>query len=480
MHPERLGRYQIIAATGDNTLGATYLGNDPLLKRKVVLQTVRVDPTVADRSDAPDQFLKDIKVVERLSHVNIATVYDCGREGNLAYIATEFLEGRDLRELIVRDQPVPAELAVDIVAGVADGLAYAHRHGVIHQNVAPAHITVLANGGVKLAGFGIAALQTGSQQADAALQGTTAYLAPEQFSGKRADARTDIFSLAVILYQLLTGKPPFDGDNAAEVMYRIVRKPARWPSRATRLEHRGFDFILARALAKLPDDRYPSAIEFAADLRRARELAERTPLPWPTGGLAQRKSSGSGHPGASRDEDVNGTLASLTSSRRLAYAVVGVALAAGLAFIGWNATRPAPVPVLVAPAAPTSPPATQSAQAPAPSLPTPVVAPVIDGTLRPAPSAPLQTVAPATTTVAAAASDATPPAPVKPATVTLSIAPWGEVFVNNQSRGISPPLTRLELPPGPVRIEIRNTGAPTLVKELNLDAGKTVRLKHKF
>lgn len=473
MHPEKLGRYQIIAATGDNTLGATYLGNDPLLKRKVVLQTVRVDPAVADRSGTPDQFLKDIKVVERLSHVNIATVYDCGQEGDLAYIATEFLEGRDLRELIVRDQPVPAELAVDIVAGVADGLAYAHRHGVIHQNVSPAHITVLANGGVKLAGFGIAALQTGSQQADAALQGTTAYLAPEQFSGKRADARTDIFSLAVILYQLLTGKPPFDGDNAAEVMYRIVRKPARWPSRAARLEHRGFDFILARALAKLPDDRYPSAIEFAADLRRARELAERAPLPWPTGGLAQRKSSGSGHPGASRDEDVNGTPASLTSSRRLAYAVAGVALAAGLAFVGWNATRPpAPPPMLAAPSV------AQSTPAPAPDQPAPVAVPAVDSTPQQTPSAPPLEIAPAA--VAAAATDAATPAPVKPATVTLSIAPWGEVFVNNQSRGISPPLTRLELPPGPVRIEIRNTGAPTLVKELNLDAGKTVRLKHKF
>jgi len=472
MLPEKLGRYQIIAATGDNALGATYLGNDPLLKRKAVLQTVRVAPAVADRSGAPEHFLKDIKAVERLSHVNIATVYDCGQEGDLAYIATEFLDGRDLRELIVRDQPVPAELAVDIVAGIADGLAYAHRHGVIHQNVTPAHITVLANGGVKLSGFGIAALQTGSLQADAALQGTTAYLAPEQFSGKRADARTDIFSLAVILYQLLTGKPPFDGDNAAEVMYRIVRKPARWPSRAARLEHRGFDFILARALAKLPDDRYPSAIEFAVDLPRARELAERAPLPWPTGGLSQRKSSGSGHSVASRGEDVNGW-----TSRRLAYAVVGVALAAGLAFVGWNATRPAPAPALVAPAAQ---PSAQSAQAPAPARPTQVVAPAIDSTPQQAPSAPPPEIAPAPTAIAAAASDVAPPAPAKPATVTLSVAPWGEVFVNNQSRGISPPLTRLELPPGRVRIEIRNSGAPALVKELNLDAGKTVRLKHKF
>lgn len=106
MLPEKLGRYQIIAATGDNALGATYLGNDPLLKRKAVLQTVRVDPAVADRSGAPDHFLKDIKAVERLSHVNIATVYDCGQEGDLAYIATEFLDGRDLRELIVRGHQV--------------------------------------------------------------------------------------------------------------------------------------------------------------------------------------------------------------------------------------------------------------------------------------------------------------------------------------------------------------------------------------
>ncbi len=478
MLPEKLGRYQIIAATGDNTLGATYLGNDPLLKRKAVLQTVRVDPAVADRSGAPDHFLKDIKAVERLSHVNIATVYDCGQEGDLAYIATEFLDGRDLRELIVRGQPVPAELAVDIVAGIADGLAYAHRHGVIHQNVTPANITVLANGGVKLSGFGIAALQTGSPQADAALRGATAYLAPEQFSGKPADARTDIFSLAVILYQLLTGKPPFDGDNAAEVMYRIVRKPARWPSRVARLEHRGFDFILARALAKLPDDRYPSAIEFAADLRRARELAERAPLPWPTGGLSQRKSSGGGQSGTSRDDEVNGTLASLPASRRLAYAVAGVALAAGVAFVGWNATRPVPVPALVAPAAPAAPSAAQLAQAPA--LPTPVVAPAIASTAQQTPSAPPPEIAPVPTVVAAAASDVAPPAPAKPATVTLSVAPWGEVFVNNQSRGISPPLTRLELPPGRVRVEIRNSGAPALVKELNLEAGKTVRLKHKF
>ena len=473
MHPEKLGRYQIIAATGENALGTTYLGNDPLLNRKAVLQTVRIDPAVVDRSGAPDQFIKDIKAVERLSHVNIATVYDCDREGDLAYIATEFLEGRDLRALIVRDQPVPAELAVDIVAGVADGLAYAHRHGVTHQNVAPAHITVLSNGGVKLAGFGIAALQTGSQQADLAFQRSTAYLSPEQFSGKRADARTDIFSLAVILYQLLTGKLPFDGENTAEVMYRIVRKPARWPSRAARLEHHGFDFILARALAKLPEDRYPSAIEFAADLRRARELAERTPLPWPTGGLAQRKSSGGDQSGAASDEDATGPLASLPT-RRLAYAAAGVALVAGLALIGWNATRPA------VPPAPAASSVAQSAQEPAPDQPPPADAPALDSSPQQALSAPQSEIPAAPAAVAAGTTDTASPAPVKPALVTLSITPWGEVFVNNQSRGTSPPLTRLELPPGRVRIEIRNTGAPTLVKELNLDAGKTVRLKHKF
>lgn len=453
---EELGRYRITGHIGDNALGAAYLGTDPLLKRTVILQTTQLDSAAFAQEDFAERFLQSIKAVERLNHPNIATVPDSDREGDLAYIATECHGGRDLRELIAKNTPTPADLAVELIAGVADGLAYAHRHGVIHQNIGPAYITVLPNGGVKLSGFGLAALQSGRKQPDSAFQGAPAYLAPEQFSGKPLDARTDLFSLGIVFYQLLTGKAPFEGDTAAEVMYQIVRKPARWPSRVIALEHRGFDVILAKALAKSPEDRYQTATEFAADLRRARDLARGKLAPWPTGGLAPRKSATRGDPAGT------GNNTQTSSSRRWIYAVITLALVAGTtAFFIVNdkvAEAPAsPAPSVTAPVATT-----------APTLPPPEEAPLIV----PPPSSPSPPEAP---------TEALSPAPpVKMATITFAIAPWGEVFVNNQSRGISPPLTRLELPPGQVRIEIRNTGAPPLVKELVLDEGKTVRLKHKF
>jgi len=449
---EELGRYRITRHLGDNALGAAYLGTDPLLKRTVVLQTAPLDPAVFEQENFAERFLQSIKAVERLNHPNIATVPDSDREGDLAYIATEYHEGRDLRDLIAKNTPTPAELAVELIAGVADGLAYAHRHGVIHQNISPAYITVLPNGGVKLSGFGLAALQSG-RKPDSAFQGAPAYLAPEQFSGKPVDARTDLFSLGIVFYQLLTGKAPFEGDTAAEVMYQIVRKPARWPSRVVHVEHRGFDVILAKALAKSPEDRYQTASEFASDLRRARDLAREKLAPWPTGGLAPRKSATRG------DTAGSGNNTQTSSSRRWIYTAISLALVAATTAFFFANDKVAEAPASQAP------PVTAPLATTAPTLPPPEVAPPIVPPSSP-PETPREVPSPAP--------------PVKMATITLAIAPWGEVFVNNKSRGISPPLTRLELPPGQVRIEIRNTGAPPLVKELVLDEGKTVRLKHKF
>ncbi len=467
MVPEELGRYRIIRHIGDNALGAAYLGSDPLLKRTVTLQTTQLDLAAFEQDGFAEQFLQKIKAVERLNHPNIAAVHDSAREGDMAYIATEHHEGRDLRELIVKGKPTPAELAVELVAGVADGLAYAHRRGIVHQNIDPSHITVLPNGGIKLSGFGIAALHSGSKHPDAAFQSAPAYLAPEQFSGKPVDGRTDLFSLGIIFYQLLTGRAPFEGDTAAEVMYRIVRKPARRPSRVVRLEHKGFDVILAKALAKSPDNRYQTAADFAADLRRARDLASEKLLPWPTGGLAPRKPLSGGE--GEDDHDGAGSHARMPTSRRWAYAAMGLVLAGGIAVFsltGDKATETPETPTTQTAEVPAPPEAADTTPAPTPQPPpsppeesTPVISP---------PAAPETPVTPI------------PPEPIKPATVTFAVTPWGEVFVNNKSKGISPPLTRLELPPGRVRIEIRNTGAPPVIKEIDLAEGKTVRLKHKF
>lgn len=464
MVPEELGRYRIIRHIGDNALGAAYLGSDPLLKRTVTLQTTQLDLAAFEQDGFAEQFLQKIKAVERLNHPNIAAVHDSAREGDMAYIATEYHEGRDLRELIVKGKPTPAELAVELVAGVADGLAYAHRRGIVHQNIDPAHITVLPNGGIKLSGFGIAALHSGSKHPESTFQSAPAYLAPEQFSGKPVDGRTDLFSLGVIFYQLLTGKAPFEADTAAEVMYRIVRKPARRPSRVVRLEHKGFDVILAKALAKSPENRYQTAADFAADLRRARDLAAEKLLPWPTGGLAPRKPLSDGE--REDDHDGAGNHARVPTSRRWAYAAIGLVLAGVIAVFGLTGDKagetPEEPPIQTAEVP--APPEPSDAPPPPPALPSPPEesAPVTPPPPAPAPETPVA------------------PEPVKPAIVTFAVTPWGEVFVNNKSKGISPPLTRLELPPGRVRIEIRNTGAPPVIKEIDLVEGKTVRLKHKF
>ena len=488
MVPEIIGRYRVLDQLEENSLGALYLGVDPILGRKVTIQTVRLDlPSLAEEEFA-ERFNKELTAAQRLSHANIATVYDSGRDGSLAYLATELLEGRDLRQLIVKDKPVPAELVVELVSGVADALAYAHRHGVIHKGVSPENIAVLANGKVKLSGFGLAALKSGMPPTSPML-GTPAYMAPEQFSGKVVDARTDVFSLGIVLYQLLTGRAPFAADTAAEVMYRIVRKPAREPSRVVHLGHRGFDVILAKALAKSPENRYQTANEFAADLRRARDLAAEKPLPWPAGGLVPRKSR-------SRSADGRAAHGGLESSRRwLPYAAAAGLLLAGIGFYSFVPSRtpqaqqamqvaekppaqvaqaaiseppvePSGVPQTQAKSEPASSPAPLAPASPEPAVPPPAAAalesPKVDNAIMPQ------------------AQTAATLSEVQLATITLAVAPWGEVFVDNKRKGISPPLIRLQLPPGKVRIEIRNSGAPSFTKELTLGEGKTVHIKHKF
>ena len=468
MNPENIGRYRISDLLEETPLGACYLGVDPILGRKALIETVRLDLPAFSEGDFSEKYDKELAAAQRLSHPHIATVFDSGRDGSLAYLASEYLEGRDLRQLIVKDKPLPVELASEVAASIADALAYAHRHGVLHKGVAPENIVVLANGKVKLTGFGLAALKA-AMPPTSPLAGTPAYMAPEQFSGKPIDARTDIFSLAVVLYQLLTGKAPFEADTPAEVMYRIVRKPARTPSRLAPLGHRGFDVILAKALAKAPENRYQTASELAADLRQAEQLARRTPLAWPQGGLSPRKQRGSS---GARDSAML-IRPNVRMLRR--WLPVALALVLAVLLVGYYAvSHRAPQSTVVAPetavppAVATEEPAISAKPVPPPADPASGTAiPAATVVAEPAPSPSAET--PAAETVAAS-----------PAIVTLAIAPWGEVFVDGKSRGVSPPLMRLELPAGKVRVEVRNSGAPSLVKELTLNGGETVRIKHKF
>lgn len=455
MVPETLGRYRITDKIGEGAMGVIYRGFDPLLERTVAIKTIKLDFSPEERADFDQRFLQEAKSAGRLNHPNIVTVYDAGEADDMAYIAMEFLEGKDLRKLMVKDKPIPANLAVEIVAGIADGLAYAHRHGVVHRDVKPANIMVLQSGAVKLADFGIAHLQGGSKTQTSSPIGTPAYMAPEQFAGTPVDGRADIFSLGVILYQLLTGRVPFDADTVAGVIYRVVRKPARVPSTIVHLEHPGFNYILAKALAKSPEDRYQTANEFSLDLRRVHKLDDLVAPVWPTGGLALRKSRR--HKSGTQAVEPNDVQPAWRRWWPLAagLAVAGVT-AAGYLHWGKGERHVPATPPVVAAAPEAMPPAAPTQSAPPVATPEPTPAAVV----------PPPAVKPATAT--------------RPATVALAIAPWGEILVDGERKGISPPLTRLQLPPGAHRIEIRNAGAAPVVKEVTLGEGESLHLKHKF
>ena len=414
MEQEELGRYRLSGKLGEGAMGVVYRGFDPLLERTVAIKTIKLDLGPAERADFEKRFFLEAKSAARLSHPNIVTVFDAGEAGEVAYIAMEFLEGEDLRQMMIPGLGLAEDWAADIVAAIAEGLAYAHREGVVHRDVKPANIMVLKNGGVKLADFGIAHLQTGAKTQTSTLLGTPKYMSPEQISGQPVDGRADIFSLGVVLYQLLTGTVPFDGEAMAAVMYQVLHCPALPPTRHVEHLHPGFAHILSRALAKKPEDRYQTASEFAADLRRYRKLGKSDPLPWPTGGLGDPETCLPPGEGGARPATA---APAPTRASRLRWPLAALAVALLLGLGGYLASRPAPPP-------------------PAESRAT--------------------------------------------ATLSLAVTPWGEIFVDGESRGISPPLLELPLPPGRHRIEIRNEGAKPFRQDIVLQEGDSLRLKHKF
>ncbi|HJW04641.1 MAG TPA: serine/threonine-protein kinase, partial [Azospira sp.] len=265
MSIEQLGRYRIDGKLGEGAMGVVYRAFDPLLERIVAIKTIRFD--LGDQEDFERRFFREAKSAARLNHPAIVTVFDAGKVDDMAYIAMEFLEGRDLRQLL-RSEPeggqrLPYDRIAELIAAVADGLDYAHQAGVVHRDVKPANIIVLDGstntGAVKLADFGIAQLQSSAKTMTGTMLGTPKYMAPEQIMGQAVDGRADIFSLGVVLYQLLTGTAPFDGETVSTIMYRVIHEGARRPSLVQGDVPPGFEAILAKALAKKPEDRYASA-----------------------------------------------------------------------------------------------------------------------------------------------------------------------------------------------------------------------------
>ena len=268
MDDQKLGRFEVLAEIGRGAMGIVYKAKDPMLERIVAIKTINMG---MDRDGAEmyeKRFYQEARAAGGLNHPNIVTVYDIGKTETECYMAMEYIEGAELRTLLLPAKPLPVPRALSIAAQVAEGLAYAHERGVVHRDIKPANIMVPENGAVKITDFGIARMRSSKVQTRTGMMmGSPKYMSPEQVIGKRADHRTDIFSLGVILYEMLTGAAPFTGESVNAVMYQIVNFVPAAPNAINPASPAALDAIVAGMLAKSLEERFQSAAEVARGLR---------------------------------------------------------------------------------------------------------------------------------------------------------------------------------------------------------------------
>ncbi len=276
-----LGRYQVDKELGKGAMGVVYLGKDPKIGRVVAIKTMALSQEFSgdELVDARERFFREAETAGRLQHQYIVTIFDAGEEHDLAYIAMEFLKGKDLLDHCKPGNLLPAPRVLSIAARVAEALAYAHRQNVVHSDIKPANIMYEAQSDtVKVTDFGIARITDSSKTKTGLVLGTPSFMSPEQLAGKKVDGRSDLYSLGVMLFQMLTGVLPFRGESMAELMYKIANEEAA-DLRTLRPElPQNLADLVALALSKRPETRYQDGEQFAADLRSVMaELGGNTP-----------------------------------------------------------------------------------------------------------------------------------------------------------------------------------------------------------
>lgn len=328
MSLDKLGRYDLIRVLGKGAMGLVYEGRDPSLDRRVAIKTIRVENLSEQAAaDYEARFRVEARSAARLQHPNIVSVYDAGRDGDIAFLVMEFIQGEDLKHHLDRGLRHSLAQTVAIMEDLLSALDYAHRQGVIHRDIKPANLLIEANGRVKLTDFGVARLQDSGDatRTQGTMVGTLKYMSPEQVQGRPVDARADLFAACIVLYQLLTGRRPFDADSDFGVIQQVVGHIPALPSALNPDLPLAMDAVVATALAKSRDLRYASAQDFAAALRSASGHAA-DPTIVPPSGQPRKEghstgigSEVSGEALVGLQSDVSRSLSALTQEVELVY-----------------------------------------------------------------------------------------------------------------------------------------------------------------
>ena len=277
MSLKKLGRYDVVRVLGKGAMGIVYEGRDPNLDRRVAIKTVKVENLSEEAAaEYEARFRTEARSAARLQHPNIVSVYDSDRDGDIAFLVMEFIQGDDLKYHLDRGTRYSLEQSLKMIRDLLSALDYAHKQGIVHRDVKPANLLIEPAGRLKLTDFGVARIQDSGEatRTQGSMVGTLKYMSPEQVQGQKIDSRADLFSVGVVLYQLLTDKRPFDGDNDFSIIHQIIGHSPAPPSSFNARLPSAIDAVVARALAKHRNERFTTARDFASALQSAIRRAE--------------------------------------------------------------------------------------------------------------------------------------------------------------------------------------------------------------
>ncbi|MBW1767257.1 MAG: protein kinase [Deltaproteobacteria bacterium] len=264
-----VGRYEVLKELGQGAMGTVYKARDPKINRLLAIKTIRFSDEFEDEKlkDVKERFLREAEIAGKLSHPSIVSIYDLGEDYDLTYLAMEFLEGEDLQRYCRKGSLLPLRKILNIIGEAATALDYAHSQGVIHRDIKPGNIMLLKNGRIKVTDFGIAKAMSDSKTKSGIILGTPNYMSPEQINGQEIDGRSDIFSLGVLFFELLTGRLPFQGKTLANLFFQITQGKHPSPREINPKVPGPCVKIIDRALEKSPDQRFQAAGDLAGYIK---------------------------------------------------------------------------------------------------------------------------------------------------------------------------------------------------------------------